>query len=59
MNKSKNCIIKCQMCMGGKKLMGLGMIFKDCSDCTGLGWVIDKTHKKAKKKKCLEKKVED
>lgn len=47
------------MCMGGKKLMGLGMIFKDCSDCTGLGWVIDKTHKKAKKKKCLEKKVED
>ena len=27
MNKSKNCIIKCQMCMGGKKLMGLGMIF--------------------------------
>ena len=42
---------RCYACHGSKKLMGLGMIYKDCYVCDGIGYLKpveaepDKTHK--------------
>ena len=32
-------IMRCQVCMGKKKIRGLGMIEKTCPECLGIGWV--------------------
>ncbi len=32
-------IVRCECCQGRKKVMGLGMMMKDCSECLGVGFV--------------------
>ena len=31
-------IVRCDACMGKKKVMGLGMLMKDCAECDGMGY---------------------
>lgn len=30
---------RCSECSGKKKVMGLGLLIKDCPTCEGIGWV--------------------
>ena len=32
-------IVRCECCQGRKKVMGLGMMMKDCSECLVVGFV--------------------
>ena len=32
-------LVRCDACKGKKRTMGMGMIYKDCKACSGLGWV--------------------
>lgn len=32
-------VIHCDICKGKKQLLGLGMIFRDCEACKGVGFV--------------------
>ncbi len=32
-------IVKCEHCLGQKTIMGLGMMYYDCPDCDGIGYI--------------------
>lgn len=36
-NKEKE-LVKCPSCRGKKQIMSLGISYKDCSDCKGVGY---------------------
>jgi DnaJ-class molecular chaperone len=38
---------RCSACMGSGKIMGGGMIFKDCPECGGVGKILPKEPVKA------------
>lgn len=54
-------IKRCESCQGKKTIMGVGMIEKKCSTCSGIGWlsegeqeipkIIPVTHKKKRGRK--------
>ena len=39
---------RCELCNGKKKIIGLGMIEKDCDECNGVGYVQIKTEVEVK-----------
>jgi hypothetical protein len=32
-------VVRCECCQGRKKMMGLGMLMKDCRECLGVGFI--------------------
>ncbi len=32
-------LIRCDVCMGRKKVLGLGAMKRDCYNCGGIGWL--------------------
>lgn len=32
-------IHRCSQCLGAKKVMGMGMMTKECPTCKGIGWI--------------------
>lgn len=46
-------LLSCESCKGKKQLLGLGMIYKDCGVCKGIGFVNPKVEEAPK----IEEKV--
>lgn len=38
MSSKQKELMKCPSCKGKKQVMGLGLNYKDCSDCKGVGY---------------------
>lgn len=35
----KGDLVRCKACKGTKRIVGMGMMEKDCIECKGIGWV--------------------
>ena len=53
-----NAITRCPMCRGSKKMLGLGMMERDCEKCAGKGHVMFKEIKEVKPDVIVEPIVE-
>jgi hypothetical protein len=49
-------LVRCNKCLGKKKITGLGMIEKQCPDCIGIGWLAEKKIDIMKKPEIIYKK---
>lgn len=41
-------LVKCGACNGQKRIMGMGMMKKDCKACKGVGWLEKEEEKEEK-----------
>lgn len=51
-------LVRCPVCRGRKKIIGLGLLEKDCDHCVGIGWISKKPVEikvKKSRKKSIEK----
>ena len=48
-----NDLVKCNACKGQKRIMGMGMMKKDCKACKGIGWLEKEEEKGDKSNKAI------